>query len=334
MLHIGSQQHGRIEWIDVAKGLLITLVLFHHFPKVTDYYNPVWAFFRELEGLYTPFFMASFFVITGYCSNFKKDFRSFFVNNFKSLLISNFFLCVLAVSLGVPFNGMESLKSLCSIDFWLFHSFWFFKALFLSKILFWMICNFINRKSVQCVLSVAISFGGVCLMFFKTTPDILAHRNGMIFTVFVMIGYLLKDINLHRNMYVLGSLIYLALLVVLFGLKVDTPFVDAESNLSLLTYPLYLVMALSGTCAVFLCSQFLRKNEILKILGMTTIVTYPLSSRIMSNFLRALHRFNELNSWEVGVLLYAFIPVLTLAICIVAYKIINTKYLKFLIGKF
>ena len=62
----------RIHYIDVAKGLLIILVILHHFPQLMDQYgvsNPFLQFLDSASDYYNAFFMPTFFIITGYCTN-------------------------------------------------------------------------------------------------------------------------------------------------------------------------------------------------------------------------------------------------------------------------
>ena len=325
----------RIAWIDVAKGLLIALVVFHHFPKCTHYINPVWQFLWDVEWLYTPYFMATFFIITGYCSNFKLEFKAFILKNFKTLLVANFFMFILVKLIAVPLDGPKVLLHLTSIDIWLFHSFWFFKALFWAKVSFWAINRFVSSRILQCVFVLLLSYAGVLLHLYDVFPDYLAHRNGLIFLFFIFVGNAIKKLVLSNKKLVCGCVLYCLLMLTLYALNSPVPFVDAENNMTFLNYPLWLLLALSGSCIVFLISKYMQNVTLLANLGMSTIVTYPLSSRIMGSFLRILHNFFSFeNSIFVGVVLYIFVPILTLIICKFCYSLINTKHLKFLIGKF
>lgn len=72
----------RIEWIDIAKGILILLVIFGHLNAV--------KWFPKLDGIikwiYT-FHMMAFFIISGIVFNAKNDFKTFFLKKCKALLV-------------------------------------------------------------------------------------------------------------------------------------------------------------------------------------------------------------------------------------------------------
>ena len=80
----------RIHYLDIAKGLLIILLLFHHYGSARrrlDVSNDFYEQYKLWQIVFTAFFMPTFFVISGYCSNFNKPFKAFFKTQFKQLLI-------------------------------------------------------------------------------------------------------------------------------------------------------------------------------------------------------------------------------------------------------
>lgn len=86
----------RLSYIDVAKGLLILLVVYDHLPDMYMYKlnlsNEYIEYLDKTQWVYKLFFMLAFFCITGMCSNFNKDFKTFFISNYKSLIIPNVIL--------------------------------------------------------------------------------------------------------------------------------------------------------------------------------------------------------------------------------------------------
>lgn len=118
--------HKRFSYIDVAKGILILMVVWDHLPDVYIYLlkqtNIHIEWLDRTQWLFKIFFMPAFFCITGFCSNFNKDFKSFFVSNAKSLLIPNILLgMIVSHSIGVGRVIMYG------------GSFWFLSALFWQR---------------------------------------------------------------------------------------------------------------------------------------------------------------------------------------------------------
>lgn len=80
----------RIHWIDVAKGTLILLLIIHHFSpafKLTGISQENYSFLMSWQFIFTSFFMQAFFFMSGYCSNFNKEVRPFFLSLFKQLIL-------------------------------------------------------------------------------------------------------------------------------------------------------------------------------------------------------------------------------------------------------
>ena len=78
----------RLPYIDVAKGLLILMVVWGHFElilrethKTSD---PVVAYWDHVEIIWSAFFMPAFFFITGLCGNFNKPFKKFVIQSFRT----------------------------------------------------------------------------------------------------------------------------------------------------------------------------------------------------------------------------------------------------------
>ena len=89
----------RLHYIDIAKGLLILLVVYDHLPDMYLYslklHNNYISELNNWQWIYKLFFMPAFFAITGMCSNFDKTFIPFLVNNFKSLIVPNIIIGIL-----------------------------------------------------------------------------------------------------------------------------------------------------------------------------------------------------------------------------------------------
>ena len=87
----------RIPWIDIAKGILILIVILHHMPQVADRLLNVdnLKLLEKSSCLYLSYFMPAFFIITGLCTNFNKSFSSFFEKNFRQLIIPSLVFSIL-----------------------------------------------------------------------------------------------------------------------------------------------------------------------------------------------------------------------------------------------
>lgn len=91
----------RIRYFDVAKGILIILLVFAHFRSAVarmPYESPYFEWVYGWNNIFTCFYMPAFFMISGYCSNFKKPANIFFPSLLKSLLLPIITLSLLTVT--------------------------------------------------------------------------------------------------------------------------------------------------------------------------------------------------------------------------------------------
>ena len=78
MREIMTNRKLRFQYIDIMKGILILLVVYGHTvwqAHEVGIHNQTIEMLGETGFLYEPFYMAAFFAITGYCSNFKKSYK-------------------------------------------------------------------------------------------------------------------------------------------------------------------------------------------------------------------------------------------------------------------
>lgn len=86
----------RIHYIDLAKGILIILVVYGHIGwvigHVQGFQNALMEDTYLISAYWGAFYMGAFFVITGYCSNFNISIKDFLVKNLKGLILPAFTL--------------------------------------------------------------------------------------------------------------------------------------------------------------------------------------------------------------------------------------------------
>ena len=87
----------RIRWIDNARGICVFCVILAHCKLEHTY----------LQMIYTPFFLALFFFLSGYLFNCHKDIKTDILKLVRNLIIPYFLLCFLLV-----FIGLDNWKAL------------------------------------------------------------------------------------------------------------------------------------------------------------------------------------------------------------------------------
>lgn len=108
----------RLHWIDISKGILILLVVFHHLPQVVLSKGQecvFWQAYDDLKSYYACFFMASFFILSGYVSNFDKRFPRFIWDSFKGIIIPVLSINTIKIIITSIYSGTSVCNSCLTI---------------------------------------------------------------------------------------------------------------------------------------------------------------------------------------------------------------------------
>lgn len=141
---------GRIEWIDVAKGTLILLVVFGHLNAT--------KWFPQLDGtikwIYT-FHMMAFFMLSGMVFNSNKNFKFFLINKCKTLLIPYVIFSVLGL-LGIVrqfLNNKDLFDFAANIVRTYFYGegMWFLCSLFIVEVIAYFLAKIKKYKGLLLV---------------------------------------------------------------------------------------------------------------------------------------------------------------------------------------
>ena len=135
----------RIEYIDVAKGILILCLLYGHlwvYSKINGNMDCIIQTGFKTMIIYNSFFMQTFIIITGFCSSFKIDFQPFLIKNLKTLVLPAIILHAISYVFSGFIFGFKTniIEFICSYSNWLtIGSPWFIASMFWGKILYWFI---------------------------------------------------------------------------------------------------------------------------------------------------------------------------------------------------
>jgi acyltransferase len=338
----------RVEWIDVAKGIGIALVVLGHIGDSLP---------KGLSAYIYSFHMPLFFFLSGYLYKNKKiDFLSFVKKKARTLLIPYFFFAfstyLFWLFIGRKFGDDASLnisflKPLIGIfysngiDNWLIFNvpLWFLTCLFCVEVMFYLITKFISSHFLLSFVLIVFSVIGYLDSLYM--PIRLPWGIDVAFTaiVFYGIGYIVKNIastklftyfnyNSLRKFLLMISLLAIHFFVSDLNGRVDMN--ETYYN----NYFLFYISAFSGLTAYILISQFLAKSKILQYFGKNTLVILALHLLGLT-FIKGILVFGldfSLDQTKSS-LLWAFLyTILDLVILVPAIYIIN-KYFPFVLGK-
>lgn len=333
----------RKQHIDIAKGILILLVVMGHLPLLqmeSPYKSEVLAWIENINRYYVPFYMAAFFLITGYCSNFKRNFKDFLIRNTKSILIPGLCFSVLVGITEIyliPYSQLTYLSFLEKIT--LFGGlFWFLTALFIAKIIFF----FINKTHLQIkplIICILFTIACVTKITYSNIPpyNYFYWIHSFILLPFIYIGSLLRTLSEKAvtRIGVISTIFYIAACIIFIVVReISMPFIVGGfimiSYKSMLLYPL---IAFSGSMIVIAISKLIAHNSLLELIGQQTLPIYCVHFLLLEIFYSVFGASFANASIEKSILATVLMFMSCSCLYLILYSILNTRYLRFIIGK-
>ena len=267
----------RIQWIDVAKGLLIILVIVGH-----AHVNSI------VDLIIYSFHMAAFFVITGYTFHANSNWKSFLLKQIKSLLIPYYAFAALLLIFDAikalvlhtaEFNLLSGLLSvffpISGLPTTTVYGLWFLPCLFLAKIIMF----FGLKKRFVFIIVLPIC---VIIHFISGLVSVISL---LPFTVlFIATGFIFRKIEHTLNRFI--SLLVSAV-VFIFSIVVNFYFYPGTKDLSSLNLgfiPLYIISSLSGTYLIISLAKVLEKMKLIANIGKNSLYYYGLHYEVLSGF--------------------------------------------------
>lgn len=331
----------RIAYIDIAKGILICCLMYGHmliFARERGIDDSAMVVMQKGIKLYAGFFMQSFFIITGFCSSFKRDFGDFFWRNVKTLLIPAIILVVFSDYIQeIVFDHHITTEPLANLEGWItFGAPWFILTMFFAKVAYWGLSRMEFKWQVAIIAVLYLL--GIALNITDVIPNYLYHRHTLLMLPYLFLGQLCKK---HYDK-VCKWLPYIALfgVISILGQFVVSQFVDSYSipvhdfNISInRTFPVHIVNAVSGTAIVMWLSKVINKSKFFETLGKGTLLIYlwnGLVNRLVLSVVPYPNGGGILQQIVFHSIVYFVILVLFYLLVKLVYE---TKYLRWMVGK-
>lgn len=275
----------RLNWIDVAKGILIILVIMGH--THINYYS---------DFIINAFHMAAFFILSG--MTFKADYKItvFFKKQIKGLLLPYIIFCIIilvyfslrAYIFHDAFSIMSGLKSIVlpisGRDTTSVYGLWFFPCLFFAKLTLYLCIKAWNYKKP---LSILLASGIIilCLLINKMTDTISVISLLPITTFYLLLGYLIATKAAIPKLKKLSNIyIYIVTCVFFLSLYANyyyTPYAYDYSSFSFGILPLYIIHSVAGSFIIFFIAIKLKNIKVLQNIGKDSIYYYGLHYEVL-----------------------------------------------------
>ncbi len=331
----------RLHYMDIAKGLLILMIIGSHIAWCSHengVHNSVFDSTRIVCNFWNPFIMAAFFVITGFCSNFDKDYKQFFIKDAKTLLLPAITLELVRSVIVFLFQGGSFYYGMLSPGYLIlrFSSFWFLVALFWSKQIYY----FIRRINVILSVTVLILLFVIgSLLIINKVDERCWIFHAMVFVPFLSCGEFLKNRKDVLDKYLICIVPYVIIFIIYKIFFYNTsfnqmPYIAAVAVTKIWQLPIFMIAAVAGSVFIIAFSKFIDHNDILEYFGKNSLIIYCLHLTFMSIyyqlFASCINRMGIQDSVAALVVMLAFV----ILMMIVCSWLLNQKYLKWLLGKF
>ncbi len=327
----------RIRYFDVAKGILIILLVFAHFKSAViriPYESPYFEYVYGWNNIFTCFYMPAFFVISGYCSNFKKTAKFFISSLLKSLLLPIITLSLLVV-IGTSLIYHQDL--LLNLKQCVFHGgeFWFLWALFLGKAIVYIVENnkFISwggQKSV--IITFLLLVIGVALNQYKVGGNLFYYKHALIASFWIAVGAFLHTHPLLYEKSLKWS--FYAYPVVAVASFFKTSDIVAGIYISMLTIPVHLFYSFFGTAFLLAICKKIGSCNWLEFWGKNSLIVYALHFVPLLFFANYLWELFHPETVWIFICYFMALYAIEYSICWLLMKLFQIKPFSWLAGKF
>lgn len=148
--------------------------------------------------------------------------------------------------------------------------------------------------------------------------------------IFLWVGSIMSKRELDKTIvFIYCSLVFIICIITLKCFGVNIPALNYGFKVHMKDIPLYLVLSISGSCIIFLTSSIIVKNKLFEWFGKNSLIIYIVHVPFLNLFYTMYSKFIHVN-----VLLAVTIYITTLFSSVLVAILLNTRRLKFIIGKF
>lgn len=268
----------RLHYMDIAKGILILLLIEHHRGHIQNYNGIDTSTFDEHFGnwqlMFICFFMQAFFFISGYCSNFKKPAKNFVWTQVKGILIPTIFFqigwCTFFSLYFAKYTWKYDMLNIPPNT-----TYWFLIALFFSKIIVYTLNRLGWSDKKVLIVTFCLTTIGLLNSNYNIIGNYLAINQILMACFYVAIGhYMNKKQNIYDKCLEYSITLFPWALLMLLIFKRDIPFATGAVNCQLQYIPIFFLLTISGCFALLRICREVERLRVLEFLGRNSLIIY------------------------------------------------------------
>lgn len=331
----------RLTYIDVSKGLFMLIVVYYHMICIPQracvgLVNDCNSWILETPNLFRAFFMAGFFFVSGMTSKFKRPIKEQIINDAKTLLLPSMLICTIT-ALFYPDAVDNGELGIIKTNLLFGGGAWFITTMFLARFFYKLMLKIEKDKLRWALIFVIWIFGCLADRLIPTRYEFWYLPKALVFLPFLELGHSYYKIeNLKIPFETICVILYIVVIVILMALGITTPYVTGTSSLKPIMIPVFAVASVTGSVAVFKLGKIINSNRFLEYVGKNTLVFYLTHMTFLWIACKVINDHYDMSNMSVWMTLAFLLALFVGAILwssLFSY-LLNTKYLKWILGKF
>ena len=341
---IGLQQDSRIEWLDIAKGIGIILVIIGHiFADAT---------MLPLRKFIYSFHMPLFFFLSGFLFSTKDiKIKDFLFKRVKTILIPYFIFALISFLLYVsaylfikkisPGSVVGQDQDILKLFYGIFYSkaapgymsynvpIWFLTCIFLVQVIYFILNRIIKNEFI--ILGITFILSILSFSFFRNIFLPWSIDAAFIGIFFFSVGFILKKYKIFEKipdnkLLLLFISLFLLFITVLISQFNNEVVLMAENKYG--NYLLFLLGSFIGTFFIILISLVIRKSIALSFMGKNSMTILGFHMLFIYNFKSVIkvfsgYTYDHINS---SILINLIVLLVTVCLSVISVIVWNKLY--------
>lgn len=331
---LNNTEKMRITYLDVAKGILIILLVFAHFESAINrlpYVSPYFTLVYGWNNIFTCFYMPAFFIISGFCSNFNKPFGKFILSIIKTLFLPLVAFTLINQAAAAAISGDNYFDHLVQ------HisnggGLWFLQAMIIAKLILYGLRKVKLNGGGYLIVCLILMILGVLLSQYGIGKNWCFYQHALIAVFWLAVGQWLKENPFTYERLLKWSLYAYPIVAIASFLKYSS--LTASIAISIKTIPLHIAYSLIGTLFLLKMCSFIKENKLLEYWGKNSLVVYAQHFTPLLLLVKYLWGWLQPANWWMFLVFFFVLYTLEYGVCWLLMKLFNFRPFSYLVGKF
>lgn len=274
---MNNNKNKRISWVDIARGIVMLFVIESHLGCCPPLYKTIFG----------PVFLSGFFFISGYLFSEKANFKEYFINKTKTLLVPFLILGSINILLRFVISFNEQKPILVQFKEFVLQigetsGLWFIACLYITSIIFYFINKLLTNNKKTLYFIVITVCGIISFLYNKYIQiELPWHIQKVGIAIFFMaMGLIYKNLIEEKiRKYENKINLFFVVLVYSFLLYLNYKIFN-NTYISINSYDteilMYFILSLASIWILVIASKKIGSNKWIEFVGKNTLVYFHL----------------------------------------------------------